>query len=1018
MINGTVRYQNLKITTPLIASDTIDYLTAWFTFLTPDWAGCEVFAHFRQGETEYDCRVINGQVTADQHINLGEGVWDVYLHGDVFRDGEVIKRITTESEKITVVKSGMLNGEPFPSVPGSIVEELLAKQLDPVDKISAMTQPVGVDAAGRLWTEPQKDHPYLSLERLRSYLYRVTFQTIPAYTGAGNPVAGGCTSYVQDGKLHRNFDWTYDNAAEFEVVCPGFRGIALLGGLTDEHLEDDLIGQLPYHLADGRNGSGIMVSEHVLYNDWGWTDSGSVPMTQIPYRILSSVTSLDDFPEQIAELLADLSVPSALAEQEYLLQFLVTDGETTYCIMPPESTSGAYQCVDITANPKLTNFRWVSDETVNREDLQERPTGVERWNAIPATLEELRFTEAYESPDRLSEFIGLRGTTKDSTDAELTAIYDLAHAAYLTRTRDGSTWQTMHSVVYSASGMEHLWVQEDWKRDYIGSGADLPSTTNLIAGDGSGGAADSGIAAGDVLLSASQILTDAQKTQARANIGAIGRDEQAYTKYGVSGVGQSSPTLTRLWDAGGLSSTPGTDQTQATSSFDNLPPFNRKKCVGSWSAQDGAAKFTVAAYEDDPDYAEDGTMGDYVAVEVEPLWYIEGGGTLGVSAYPIPGWKPHPVCLNADGTIRAKTYLPVYELAKKGGHAVSLPGYHPEFGAYKTVWDAARTYGDGTTMADYAIIEPSVVDHYEWLLMTIEFATQNMQNVMQGAVSMAYDTNDKIYLDAAEANSVVVTGAIGDKYVVGQTIFIGAGHSTTPSGVDAYNVITAIEKCDATGAVSSSGTYRKITFDGTARSATGGTTKIASRPWITGSAASVLGHTGSPVSNSSAKYPCKYRHRENPYGNQNKTCLDLMDVRVEVGDSFKLQWYYNPDLTPAKYYPSSTSKPDLTDLQTAANGWKLLSVETPVASYKDGYIKEQGHDPNYPCVAVPTLTTGGSASTYFCDYASLVSSIVVRAVRRRGYLTSGASFGPRYVSAANAPSYSNWSYGGGLYFAQ
>ena len=126
---------------------------------------------------------------------------------------------------------------------------------------------------------------------------------------------------------------------------------------------------------------------------------------------------------------------------------------------------------DITSNPKLTNFLWVADATVARADLQNRPTGVERWNGMTTDLAELRFTKAYEAPDRLSEFIGINETTKLSTDEELEAIYDLAHAAYLTRERDGSLWQTMHSVVYGPNGMEHLWVQEDWSHDYIASGA-------------------------------------------------------------------------------------------------------------------------------------------------------------------------------------------------------------------------------------------------------------------------------------------------------------------------------------------------------------------------------------------------------------------------------------------------------------------------------------------------------------------------------------------------------------------
>ena len=503
-------------------------------------------------------------------------------------------------------------------------------------------------------------------------------------------------------------------------------------------------------------------------------------------------------------------------------------------------------------------------------------------------------------------------------------------------------------------------------------------------------------------------------------------------RFGVSGVGGSSTTLTRIWDAVGLTATPGTDLVQCQSDFDAFAVFNRKKCVGSWTVENGKAVFAPQAYEGDADYAEDGTMGDYVAVDVPPTyWYHdESRGIIGISGGPHPGWEAHPICLDADDKIRQHTYLPVYALAKDGnGHAVSLPGYDPIFGNYKGLWDAALTYGDGSSFNDYAIIEPSVVDHYEWIMMTVEFATTNMQTVMQGAVSMPYNTGHTITA-APAANKIVLTAAIGDLFVVGQTIYIGAEHGTTPSGVSEYNHITTIENCNADGTLNASGTYRLITYDGTDRTAsiTANTTKIASRPWITGATggyasgvSAVLGHTGSPVSNSDAKHPARYRWRENPYGNQNMTALDLFNARTADNESFHLDWYVNDQLRhrgAALYYPSTTSKPDLTDLQTSANGFRKLNTTTPVSSYVDGYIREEGFDEDLPCFRVPILTKNGSATTFFADYAYLVNSYAVRAVRRRGTVNSGASYGPRYVYANFAPSSGTWNYGAALYMTQ
>ena len=498
-----------------------------------------------------------------------------------------------------------------------------------------------------------------------------------------------------------------------------------------------------------------------------------------------------------------------------------------------------------------------------------------------------------------------------------------------------------------------------------------------------------------------------------------------YPRFGVSGVGSSSATLTRLWDAVELNATPGTDTITCSSSFDTFKPFNRKKCVGHWILDPVSStpkgKFIVEAYYGDADYAEDGTMGDYVAVEVEPFYYFEGGGVLGVSEHQFPGWKIHPVCVDLDGYTRAKTYIPCYALALKDGKAVSLPGYHNEFGAYKALADKTKLYGDGT-LVQCTMLEPSAVDHYEWLLMTIEYATQNMQSKMTGAVSMAYSASHVVH-SAPEANKIVVTASIGGNFVVGQSIIIGASYSATPASVDAYNVITSIDACDEDGTLNASGTYRLISYDGTDRSAsvTADTTQIGSKPWISGATqgsapgvSAVRGHTGSPVSNSNNKYPNLYRWRENVYGNQNMTCMDLFNARVEDSGSYRLDWYLLTD--PRLFYPYSnvSSAAEF----TAAKGFTKLAVTTPKESYADGYIKELAADPLYPFAHVPVLTTGGSASTYYCDYASLVNSYTVRSVRRRGYLSYGASFGPCFVYADYAPSYSSWHYGGGLFFMQ
>lgn len=312
-----------------------------------------------------------------------------------------------------------------------------------------------------------ESHPYLSLERLRKYLYRVTFDSLPQDNGGDNLVVGACSSFVSGGKLYRNLDFLYDNAASFIVRTKDFEGMSFATGLNDGQMDDDKIARLPYRMVDGRNNNGIMVAVHVLFNDWSWTGAGdkSISLTRLPFLVLSNVKSMATIATDLSSVLGNLK---AIDGTDYILQCLVTDGATTYAIIPPTADNQAYELVDATSYPKMSNFRYVARAEVSRYDmdLQTRPTGIERFNLMPCALSDLRFTKAYETADRLSEFIGIDGTTKGSTDAELTEIYNLARAEYLARERDGKTWQTMHSVVYG-NRMEQLYIQENWDDNCI-----------------------------------------------------------------------------------------------------------------------------------------------------------------------------------------------------------------------------------------------------------------------------------------------------------------------------------------------------------------------------------------------------------------------------------------------------------------------------------------------------------------------------------------------------------------------
>ena len=126
MITGQIVRQHLKLSDTHVVADTIDYLEAKFIFKTDDWDGLDKWVHFAKDSAVYDIRLTEDCIRKEDHLNLSAGMWKVYLHGNEFRDGEVIQRITTDEVVLYVIPTGTLDGEPFPTVPPSAGEQIIA----------------------------------------------------------------------------------------------------------------------------------------------------------------------------------------------------------------------------------------------------------------------------------------------------------------------------------------------------------------------------------------------------------------------------------------------------------------------------------------------------------------------------------------------------------------------------------------------------------------------------------------------------------------------------------------------------------------------------------------------------------------------------------------------------------------------------------------------------------------------------------------------------------------------------
>lgn len=125
-ITLTANHQSLTAEYLPLAAESVQYLTAKVICETEDWTGREIKAMFGQGCTVHEISVTGGEITAKQQLNLTAGDWRVWLVGNSARDGEVIPRITTNIAHISVAPTGGTEGNPFPTIPPTVEEQLRA----------------------------------------------------------------------------------------------------------------------------------------------------------------------------------------------------------------------------------------------------------------------------------------------------------------------------------------------------------------------------------------------------------------------------------------------------------------------------------------------------------------------------------------------------------------------------------------------------------------------------------------------------------------------------------------------------------------------------------------------------------------------------------------------------------------------------------------------------------------------------------------------------------------------------
>ena len=125
--------QYLDLLTPTRGiADGLNVNSFTFDFRSTEWADCtDKWLHlynpdYNGDDSTYDLVIIEDEIPAERGINLPSGIWEVFVHGNVVLNGEVIQRYVTETQSIQIVPSGIFDDSPIGEVAPSVAEQLSA----------------------------------------------------------------------------------------------------------------------------------------------------------------------------------------------------------------------------------------------------------------------------------------------------------------------------------------------------------------------------------------------------------------------------------------------------------------------------------------------------------------------------------------------------------------------------------------------------------------------------------------------------------------------------------------------------------------------------------------------------------------------------------------------------------------------------------------------------------------------------------------------------------------------------
>lgn len=317
----------------------------------------------------------------------------------------------------------------------------------------------------------------VDVEKLAPYFYAMNSNDLDYAAGYEffkkfKPIPSACACVRKDNLFGRNYDWNYDERCSFYVATKATNGrhatIGVAQGtsnLTQEFIDSGKYSDdykiVPFLLLDGINDAGVICEMNVAPNDKGLTtgtnaEGEDLMAIMIPRFVLDYAGSVD---EAITLLQSRNIICPNNSGVQLELHFMIADPTKTVVVEFVENEMKVIESF-VNDKPIMTNF-FIDGFDGTKESLTLYGQGFERYQILSDgfdsvnselgmlnLMQQAQFTKAYHDDVRwYSDFVGGEYTNETPTE-QFEPLLAQARELYQRRTRNGETWQTVHTSVY------------------------------------------------------------------------------------------------------------------------------------------------------------------------------------------------------------------------------------------------------------------------------------------------------------------------------------------------------------------------------------------------------------------------------------------------------------------------------------------------------------------------------------------------------------------------------------------